>query len=50
MSFTKAKEGGWMAGLRYMLFTRAKMREDYLFMTESFSVPGEAFSMIPITS
>lgn len=39
-----------MAGLRYMLFTRATMRKDYLFMMESFSIPREALSMIPITS
>lgn len=49
MSFTKAKEGGWMAGLRYLLFTRLMMRKYYLFMIKSFNIPGEALSMIPIT-
>ena len=39
-----------MAGLRYTLFTRATMRKDYLFKTESFNIPREALSMIPVTS
>lgn len=39
-----------MTGLRYTLFIRATMRKDYLFMMESFSIPGEALSMIPIAS
>lgn len=45
-----SREQGREAGLRYLLLTRAATRGDNLFLMEGSRIPGEALSMIPITS
>lgn len=39
-----------VAGLGYVLLTRAAIRGDDLSLMERSGIPGEALSMIPITS